>query len=98
MLKPNGVCLLTFLVSNPIFDIYMELSKTIKYTKYMYDVENYISPYHFEDQPEKLFGKYLEETGLKEFHVEIKERVFVYEDINHLKCKLVNSLRLYCVI
>lgn len=87
MLKPKGICLLTFLVSNPIFDIYMELSKTIKYTKYMYDVENYISPYHFEDQPEKLFKKYLEEAGLKEFHVEIKENLFVYEDISHLKCK-----------
>ena len=92
MLKPNGMCLLTFLVSHPFFEVYVELSKTIKFSKYMCDFEKHISPYQLEEQPEKLFSKYLEEVGLKATHVEIKENVFDYEDIMALKCKY------FCII
>jgi juvenile hormone-III synthase len=89
LLKPNGTCLLAFLVSNPIFDIYLELSQTNKYSKYMSDVERFISPYHFDEKPLEVFSERLYEVGFKIFHIEIRDQVFVFDDVELLKCKFL---------
>lgn len=86
LLKTNGTCLMAFLITNPIYDIYLELSRSIKYMEYMYDVNDFISPYHFEEKPLDVFNKHLNDAGFKNFHVEVKDKVFIYDDLELLKC------------
>ncbi|CAO1315914.1 unnamed protein product [Diamesa serratosioi] len=85
LLKTNGTCLMAFLITNPIYDIYLELSRSIKYMNYMSDVNDFISPYHFEEKPLDVINKYLDDAGFKTFHVENRDKVFIYDDIELLK-------------
>jgi hypothetical protein len=78
---------LAFLVKNPIFDIYLELSKMKRFSKYMKDVSKFISPYHFEDNPLETFSKKLYDVGFKIFHIEIRDQIFIFADVELLKCK-----------
>ena len=78
--------MLVFLVSNPIYDVYIHLSRMKKYAKYMTDVEKFISPYHYEEKPLETFAATLTHVGLKITHIEIRDQVFIYEDIELLKC------------
>ena len=87
LLKPNGTCMLAFLASNPIFDIYLDLSKMSKYSKYMKDVTKFISPYHFEEKPLEAFSEKLYDVGFKIFHIEIRDQIFIFDDVELLKCK-----------
>lgn len=79
--------MLVFLVSNPIYDIYIHLSKMNKYSKYMTDVEKFISPYHYEEKPLEIFTSTLKHVGLKVSHIEIREQIFIYDNVDLLKCK-----------
>jgi juvenile hormone-III synthase len=83
--------LLVFLVSNPIFDIYLDLAQMSKYSPYMADVERFISPYHFEEKPLEVFSERLYEAGFKKLDIEMRDQIFVYDDIELLKCKLLFS-------
>lgn len=86
LLRTNGTCLMAFLVTNPIYDIYLELSRSTKYMDYMNDVNDFISPYHFEEKPLDVINKYLDDAGFKIYHVEIREKIFIYDDLELLKC------------
>lgn len=84
LLRPNGTVLLLFLISNPIYDIYERLSKIEKYQEYMSDVNDFISPYHKQHDPLNAFRKYVKIAGLKERHIEVRERVFLYKNTDQL--------------
>lgn len=58
-----------------------------KYFKYMTDVEKFISPYHYEEKPLETFASKCLHVGLKITHIEVRDQVFIYEDIELLKCK-----------
>lgn len=58
-----------------------------KYAKYMGDVEHFISPYHFEEKPLEVFSEKLYDVGLKILHIEIRDQMFVFDDVELLKCK-----------
>lgn len=79
LLKPSGTALLLFLVKNPVYDIYEGLQKLEKYEKYTRDAKNFISPYHHEPEAEKLFRRYISDIGFKPIHIELKDRMFVFE-------------------
>lgn len=64
-----------------------------KYSKYMSDVEHYISPYHFEKKPLEVFSQKLYDVGFKIFHIEIRDQVFVFDDVELLKCKFWEIFR-----
>ncbi|KAG5674679.1 hypothetical protein PVAND_004631 [Polypedilum vanderplanki] len=85
LLKPNGTCLLVFLVSNPIYDVYTHLSRMKKYSRYMSDVEKFISPYHYEEKPLEVFESTLTHVGFKISHIEIRDQIFIYENVDLLK-------------
>lgn len=58
-----------------------------KYSMYMKDVEKFISPYHFEEKPLEAFSEKLYDVGFKIFHIEIRDQIFIYDNIELLKCK-----------
>lgn len=87
LLRPNGVAIINFLVYTPLYDIYMEMSRFRKYRKYMTDVQQFISPYHGEKYPSDKVKKYAEKSGLKIKHLEVREKIFIYRNAEHVKGK-----------
>ncbi|XP_013114871.2 juvenile hormone acid O-methyltransferase [Stomoxys calcitrans] len=81
----GGDCLLVFLAANPIYDVYKILSKSIKWSFYMQDVDSYISPLHYSPDPQKEFSQMLKEAGFENLQVELREKVYVYEGLEILK-------------
>lgn len=60
-----------------------------KYAKYMKDVQKFISPYHNEEKPLETFTSMLTHVGLKISHIEIRDQIFIYENVELLKCKMI---------
>lgn len=87
LLKPGGDILLGFLIQNPNFDIYKDMSKDRKWAKYMTNVECYISPYQYSKYPDEKCQKLLLSTGFTENHIEIREKFYIYKGIDALKCR-----------
>ena len=85
ILKPGGDCLIAFLTRNPIFEIYDQLSRSVKWSKYMYDVKKFISPYQYSENPASEFGDLLFASGFSDFTIEVQDKIFVYEGIDNLK-------------
>lgn len=79
LLRPEGGdTLLVFLATNPIFDVYKLLSKLPKWSSFMHDVDNYISPLHYSNDPKKEFENTLIEAGFENYEVEIRQRSYSY--------------------
>lgn len=87
LLKPDGDCLLVFLAQNPIFEIYKQMSQSIKWSKYMHDVDRFISPYQYSKNPADDFGQLLYSCGFTEYSVEIREKFFIFEGVDLLKSR-----------
>lgn len=87
LLKPNGDILLVFLAQNPIFEIYKQMSQNKKWSKYMSDVDRFISPYQYSKKPADEFGRLLYSCGFKEYSVEVREKFFIFEGIDLLKSR-----------
>ncbi|XP_058466096.1 juvenile hormone acid O-methyltransferase isoform X2 [Malaya genurostris] len=85
LLKSGGDCLLAFLARNPIFDIYDQLSRSSKWTKYMTDVNKYISPYQYCENPAIKIEGVLSSVGFTKYQIQITDRIYVYEGIESLK-------------
>jgi hypothetical protein len=87
LLKPRGTVLIGFLCFSPVYDIYEKLSKFRLYEKYMEDVEMFISPYHHLNDPLSQFKDHLNMTGFQIKHLEIREQIYIYDDVQHLRSK-----------
>lgn len=58
----------------------------------MSDVEKFISPYHYEEKPLETFASLLTHVGLKISHIEMRDQIFIYENVEMLKCKMKNLI------
>ncbi|XP_065081941.1 juvenile hormone acid O-methyltransferase [Ochlerotatus camptorhynchus] len=85
LLNPDGDCLLVFLARNPIFDIYDQLSRSTKWSKYMTDVDKYISPYQYCENPAGEIEEILSSVGFAKYKIHISDKNYVYEGIDNLK-------------
>ncbi|XP_017134068.1 juvenile hormone acid O-methyltransferase [Drosophila elegans] len=86
LLKPEGGdCLLAFLASNPVYEVYKILKGNDKWSTFMQDVEQFISPLHYSVNPGEEFSQLLNEVGFEQHNVEIRNEVFVYEGVRTLK-------------
>ncbi|GJQ65554.1 putative juvenile hormone acid methyltransferase activity protein [Trypoxylus dichotomus] len=81
LLKPKGDMLLTFLVTNPIYDIYEKLSKYQIWEEYMMDVNTFISPFHYSKDPEAAYIRLLKEAGFNVGMCKIIDRIFIFTDV-----------------
>ncbi|KAH8377540.1 hypothetical protein KR093_005879 [Drosophila rubida] len=81
----GGDCLLVFLASNPVYEVYKVLHTNKKWAAYMQDVEQFISPLHTSSKPAEQFTQLLEEAGFLYRNVEVRSEVFVYEGVRTLK-------------
>ncbi|EDV33538.1 uncharacterized protein Dana_GF24959 [Drosophila ananassae] len=86
LLRPEGGdCLLAFLASNPVYEVYKILKLNDKWSEYMQDVEQFISPLHYSQNPGEEFSQLLSDVGFIQHNVEIRNEVFVYEGVRTLK-------------
>ncbi|KAH8255494.1 hypothetical protein KR038_004650 [Drosophila bunnanda] len=86
LLRPEGGdCLLAFLASNPVYEVYKILKTNEKWSSYMQDVEQFISPLHYSMNPGEEFSQLLNDVGFMHHNVEIRNEVFVYEGVRTLK-------------
>lgn len=99
-MRPHSAdCLLVFLASNLIFDVYEILSKHSKWSQYMKDYKKFVSPLHFSKDPSGEFSKLLNETGFQYIKVETRHERFVYEGLKSYKgwykLSLINHIFVY---
>lgn len=103
LLHTDGDCLLVFLANNPIFDIYKQLSENERWSKYMKDVNRFISPYQYSVNPADDFGALLYRNGFTEYSVEVRDKLFIFESVEMLKSKFLfifplNSSNLFTLL
>jgi len=85
MLKPGGDILVTFLATNPIFDIYESLSKNGRWESYMENFKKYVSPYQNSENPETELEKLLKDVGFEVEVCKVEPRIYVYPNVAVLK-------------
>ncbi|XP_030383951.1 juvenile hormone acid O-methyltransferase [Scaptodrosophila lebanonensis] len=81
----GGDCLLVFLASNPVYEVYKVLACSAKWARYMRDVDQFISPLHYSKDPSAEFSRLLGEAGFVQYNVEVRNEVYVYEGVRNLK-------------
>ncbi|XP_044254916.1 juvenile hormone acid O-methyltransferase-like [Tribolium madens] len=84
MLKPGGEMLLTFLASNPIYDIYEGMAKSNKWGPYMNNLKKYISPYHHSDDPETELENLLKKEGFITHLCRVENRLYTFPNFSVL--------------
>ncbi|KAG7306010.1 hypothetical protein JYU34_008581 [Plutella xylostella] len=85
LLAPGGDCLLIFLGHMPMFDVYRVLSTSPKWSRWLADVEKYISPYHDSLEPEKDIAQMMKRIGFREVEVQYKDSTFIYDKLEILR-------------
>ncbi|KAJ8721406.1 hypothetical protein PYW07_002181 [Mythimna separata] len=85
LLNEDGECFMIFLAGAPVFDVYRVLARNNKWSKWLQNVDRYVSPYHDSKDPEKEVEKMLEEIGFVDYDVQCKNSVYVFEDLHVLR-------------
>ncbi|KAM7351816.1 juvenile hormone acid methyltransferase isoform 2-T2 [Cochliomyia hominivorax] len=60
-------------------------SKSSKWSPYMKDVDQFISPLHYSSDPKLEFSLMLKEAGFSDIQVELRNKLYVYEGLEIFK-------------
>ena len=90
VLKPGGDCLISFLSWNPIFDVYVTLSKHPTWKQYSNDYDKFITPYQFSDNTVSQLRSIVESCNFSDVNVEEKDRLFVFPNLEIFKGEFYN--------
>lgn len=85
LLKNGGDMLWGGLAQSPVYDIYKEMSKDPKWSKYMSNVDQWISPYQWSKNPVEDYKKLMKSCGYKDYWAACIDKSWVYEGCNQLK-------------
>lgn len=85
LLKTGGDMLVGILARNPVYDIYRIMSKDKKWSKYMTNVKQYISPYQYSVNPADDLRKLLASCGFKNIYVNAHDKCYTYEGSEALR-------------
>ncbi|XP_061387168.1 juvenile hormone acid O-methyltransferase-like, partial [Musca vetustissima] len=86
LLRPEGGnCLLTVFARSPYYDAYQKLSKTIQWSAYMTDVENYTCSWHYAYDPVGEVNKILKDCGFHDIEVQLRPIIYTYASIEDFK-------------
>ncbi|XP_017484499.1 PREDICTED: juvenile hormone acid O-methyltransferase-like [Rhagoletis zephyria] len=83
--RSGGDCLLVFLANHSFFDVYIELSKSNKWCRYMTDTMQFVAPLYNSSDPSVEYSKLLHANGFVDFSVDIRNKIFVYAGRQTLK-------------
>uniref|UniRef100_A0A1A9WKH5 Methyltransf_25 domain-containing protein n=1 Tax=Glossina brevipalpis TaxID=37001 RepID=A0A1A9WKH5_9MUSC len=80
LLRPeSGDCLLAFPACSTVFHVHLLLSKSLKWSSYMADVERFISPFNHTVNPHKKFATMLRKAGFTDVKVELLQETYDYK-------------------
>lgn len=79
LLKPDGTSLVSFVLSCPIFDVFLALSQMSKYSNFMSDINKFIGAYHHEETPLNVIRDLLRDAGFKVLHMETKDQTYDFK-------------------
>ncbi|XP_073821716.1 juvenile hormone acid O-methyltransferase-like [Musca autumnalis] len=87
LLRPEGGgdCLLIFMSSHTIFDTYLYIKLNSKWSKYIPNVRQCISPLQGCENSQSEFAKQMIEAGFKDVKVELKQRTVNYGNAESFK-------------
>lgn len=89
LLKPGGDCLLMFLTSANVFTVYDDMAKSEKWSKYMQDVNLYITPHQYGGDPVGDFQQILQTIGFTCSSVEAVEASYDCESSEEFRGILI---------
>lgn len=75
--------MLSFLGTCPVFEVYLNISKNIRWTPYF--KEEMISPYHNSPDPQRAVERILSETGFAHWKCVVENRRFVFPSWKKVK-------------
>lgn len=84
-LKPGGDILLTFLASNPIYDVYKNMAKNRKWKPY--SKIDFIAPYHGSSEPEKQLRKLISDNGFEVHVCKTENRIYTFPNMEIWRSK-----------
>ncbi|XP_023011797.2 juvenile hormone acid O-methyltransferase [Leptinotarsa decemlineata] len=87
ILKPGGDMLLTFLASNGIYDIYLNMAKNKRWKPY--SKKEYIAPFHGMKNPEKQLEKLLKKSGFKCNVCKVENRLFAFRNLDSFRKSVI---------
>lgn len=87
LLKPGGDCLLSLMTNCPLYDVYSRVAQYPEWAPYMADVNRFISPYHYSEEPCAEFTSMLAAAGFKEFTVKMRKRTHIFDGVDSMKSK-----------
>ncbi|XP_017780256.1 PREDICTED: juvenile hormone acid O-methyltransferase-like [Nicrophorus vespilloides] len=89
LLKPGGDMLLNIATKSTIFDIYESMASYPKWSKFLTNSEEYISPYHHCTDPEAIYEKLLVDEGFEVKICRVQQRFMIFSDLSELKNRLL---------
>lgn len=84
-LKSNGDVLLTFLASNPIYDVYRNMARHKRWKEY--SKKDFIAPYHNSAEPEKQLHKVLVDSGFDVHVCKVENRTYTFPNMDIWRSK-----------
>lgn len=83
LLAPNGDCFLHVLADFTGFDMYKRMYT--KWSEYMIDIDDFVSPYHLKINPADILRRHLKNAGFKEYNVIERRNAIAYHDVQMFK-------------
>lgn len=80
-------CLLVFLANNIIYDVYKRLSISSKWSSYLKDVDSFICPFQYSNDPKFEYTSMLKDAGFSNIQVNVINKVYVYKGLETFKGK-----------
>ncbi|XP_023936443.1 juvenile hormone acid O-methyltransferase [Bicyclus anynana] len=85
LLGKGGDCLLIFLGHMPVFDVYRILARSPKWSYWLKDVDQFVSPYHDSRDPEKEIKRMMTSIGFTGVEVKCIGKSYIYTSVEALK-------------
>ncbi|XP_017780260.1 PREDICTED: juvenile hormone acid O-methyltransferase-like [Nicrophorus vespilloides] len=85
LLKPGGDMLLAIVTKSTNYDIYESMVTYTKWSKFLMNSEEYISPYHHCTDPEAVYEKMLVDEGFEVKICREQQRFMIFSDLSELR-------------
>lgn len=88
LLSATGDCLLLIIISSSIFTIYHDMMKSTKWSKYMQDVRDFVSPYYYSLHPIDDLRERLLAAGFTKCDLRTRQLKYLYNNLDEVISKL----------
>lgn len=91
LMKTGGDCLLAYVFSHPVYTVLNQLSKYPRWDPYLKDIDSWIPPFQFSNDPIAPLERIMNDIGFSECNVHVRDVSGSYDGIDSLKGECVVS-------